>query len=53
MERKLSTIFASDVVGFSKKMVANEESIGSINAPSCHNLLSTLGRYQLSIVERG
>ena len=25
MERKLSTIFASDVVGFSKKMAANEE----------------------------
>jgi hypothetical protein len=44
MERKLSTILASDVVGFSEMMVANEESIGSINAPSCHNLLSTLGR---------
>ena len=25
MERKLSTIFASDVVGFSKMMAANEE----------------------------
>ena len=35
MERKLSTIFASDVVGFSKMMVANGESIDSINAPSC------------------
>jgi hypothetical protein len=31
MERKLSTIFSSDVVGFSKMMAANEESIGSIN----------------------
>jgi len=25
-------------------------STGSINAPSCHNLLSTLGRYQLSAI---
>jgi hypothetical protein len=38
-----------NIAGSAKKI--NKEyyyptSIGSINAPSCHHLLSTLGRYQ-------